>query len=287
MEHLTKSQLVLLMVFVSFVTSIAASIVTTAQLSRNAPASSPVIQTVNRVIEKVIPVPTPVPEDPAPSNDPTPQPSAEDLLVRAIERNAGSFAEVVLQGAESSAVVRGIAVGDATLLVPTTAMLASERYVRGTDGAFTLGVSTTTVGGFVVATVGERIKLRSDTSTSTPDKTPIKLAPVTLSSAALPRVGQAVIVVSGEDGGTADYGIVSSVVERTPEGGVATHRIKVSTPLTGNDVGKALVNPATGEVLGIVAQEGSSVWVVPARDIRAILAPSAAQGEGGSTVATN
>lgn len=289
MEHLTKSQLVLLAVFVSFVTSIAASIVTTAQLSRNAPvATSPVIQTVNRVIEKVIPVPTPVAEDPKPASDPTPQPSSEDLLVRAIERNAGSFTDVVLQGAEASAIVRGIAVGEQTLLVPASTLLTTERYVRGAEGAFALSVATTTASGFAVATVGERIKLRSDTSTSTPEKTPMKLAPIALSSGALPRVGQAVIVMSGEDGGTADYGIVSSVIERAHEGEAPTHRIKVSVPLAASDVGKTLVNPATGDVLGVVAQEGSNVWVVPAADIRALLAPpAAAQGEGEDTLAAS
>lgn len=287
MEHLTKSQLVLLVVFVCFVTSIATSIVTTAQLSRNAPASSPVIQTVNRVIEKVIPVPTPVPEEPAPRNDNTPAPSAEDLIVRAIERNAGSFAEVVLQGTEVSSVVRGVAVGGQTLLLPAGAAVQSERYVRGKEGAFALSVASTTANGLLVATVGERIKLRSDTSTTTPDKTPMTLSPVALSSAALPKVGQAIIVMSGEDGGTADYGIVSSVVERTGDDTPATHRIKVSVPLAGSDAGKTLVNPATGEVIGIVVQEGANVWVVPAGDIRTLLTPPAAEGEGSSTVAVN
>ena len=88
--------------------------------------------------------------------------------------------------------------------------------------------------GFSVATVGERIKLRSDTSTTTPDKKPLHLSPVTFSTGSLPKVGQAVILVSGEDGGSADYGIVSSLIERTEEE-VSVRRIKTSIPLGSGD----------------------------------------------------
>src|SRR3989339_293428 len=176
MEHLTKSQLVLLAVFVSFVTSISASIVTTAQLSRNAPTSSPIIQTVNRVIEKVIPVPTPVVTEASPPSDEPKAPNSEDLIIHAIERNAGSFTEMVLQGAESSSIVRGVAVSGDTLLVPAGAATVPDRYVRGGEGAYAVTLATTTMNGFSVATVGERIKLRSDTSTTTPDKKPLHLS---------------------------------------------------------------------------------------------------------------
>ncbi|OHA85318.1 MAG: hypothetical protein A2408_01130 [Candidatus Yonathbacteria bacterium RIFOXYC1_FULL_52_10] len=280
MEHLTKSQLVLLAVFVSFVTSISASIVTTAQLSRNAPTSSPIIQTVNRVIEKVIPVPTPVVTEASPPSDEPKAPNSEDLIIHAIERNAGSFTEMVLQGAESSSIVRGVAVSGDTLLVPAGAATVPDRYVRGGEGAYAVTLATTTMNGFSVATVGERIKLRSDTSTTTPDKKPLHLSPVTFSTGSLPKVGQAVILVSGEDGGSADYGIVSSLIERTEEE-VSVRRIKTSIPLGSGDLGKVLVHPATGEVIGIVAQEGGNIWVVPAGDLRTMLAPPSGSGAAG------
>jgi len=61
MDHLTKSQVIFLSVFLSFVTALGASVVTTAVLTERAGVTSPTIQTINRVIEKIIPMPTPVP----------------------------------------------------------------------------------------------------------------------------------------------------------------------------------------------------------------------------------
>ncbi|MEK7162496.1 MAG: hypothetical protein AAB730_01390, partial [Patescibacteria group bacterium] len=60
MEHLTKTQFILLVLLVSFVTSIVTGIVTVALVSQSSEDGGP-IQTIQRVIERSVGVPTPMP----------------------------------------------------------------------------------------------------------------------------------------------------------------------------------------------------------------------------------
>lgn len=277
MDHLTKSQVIFLSVFLSFVTALGASVVTTAVLTERAGVPSPTVQTINRVIERVIPMPTPAPV-PAPTqkDQEKPAPSSEDLIVSAINRNLGSLADVIVKDDVGSAILRGVAVGDKILLAPKAAATGNELYVRynGVSYLATTKVSTTTKDSpFVLVMVGDRVSLKGDvTATTTPvDTTPIHLSAVIFSGTAASKVGQAVIVLGGENGGTADYGIISAIVKIIKTEKDILERIKVSVPFSRNDAGKLVLSPA-GDVVGIVAEEGDDILAVPAQEIKQFLA---------------
>ncbi len=82
MEHLSKQQIVLLTLLVSFVTSIATGI-TTVSLMDQSPAS--VTQTINRVVEKTIEKVVPVPSPASPSKEVTVVVKEEDLVIKSVE----------------------------------------------------------------------------------------------------------------------------------------------------------------------------------------------------------
>ncbi|MHB8651567.1 MAG: hypothetical protein ACYC8S_00295 [Minisyncoccota bacterium] len=262
MEHLTKHQMALLAVFLSFVTAIATSIVTTALIERTVTQSSPIVQTVNRVIEKLIPVAVP----PAPAN--TQQqatPSAEDLVVQAVAKNIHSFVSGIARGDEGDTVFRGVIVGKRSVLAPASAADSTHSEIRiGTSTISLEGATSTRRGPFALFALPDKALLATSTQAAF-----ARLSPISLSTTVL-RVGQAVIMVGDEDGGTANYGIISARFS-AGEGAKSTERLLTSIPFSKNDAGKLLVSPATGQVIGVVAVEGGEVFGVPAEEIRSLL----------------
>lgn len=262
MEHLTKHQMALLAVFLSFVTAIATSIVTTALIERTATQSSPIVQTVNRVIEKLIPVAVPASPTPSPES---PSPSAEDLVVQAVAKNVNSFVSGVAKGSDGELVFRGVVVGKQTVLVPQSAADSTHSELRiGTSTISLEGATSTRRGPFALFTIPDSAFLATSTRVAFARLTPVSL------STTPPRVGQAVIMVGEEDGGTANYGIISSLFSRGEEA-KTTERLLASIPFSKADAGKLLVSPSTGQVIGVVAVENGEVFGVPANEIRILL----------------
>lgn len=273
MEDLTKSQVILLSVFLSFVTALAGSVVTTALLVKQLSPTSPIIQTVNRVIERVIPAPTPV-ENPTTQDVAMPeQPSAEDMIVKAVEGNLKSFADVNIKDSEGNmSILRGVALTQTTLAVPAAVQDSPSITVTYGGVAYAAKVSTATStkdAPFSIVIVGDPIKSADSSASSTPITLPIHLAPVTFTKSESLKIGQALIVLGGEHGGTADYGIVSALIEKKV-GDATLRRIKASIPFTVNDAGKLVISPAGG-VMGIIANEGGEVLAVPTDEIEAMM----------------
>lgn len=81
-EDLTKSQMLLLMILVSFITSIATGILTVSLLDQAPPV---VTQTINRIVERTVKTVAPsLPTAVVKTIIPTPAPSTEDLVVSAL-----------------------------------------------------------------------------------------------------------------------------------------------------------------------------------------------------------
>jgi len=95
MENLTKTQIVLLTLLVSFMTSLATGIVTVSLMSQ---APEPFIQTVHKVIEKITPIPS-LPEDKKPeqnqNNNAQIYNGQEEVLVKMVKDISPSVVSVV------------------------------------------------------------------------------------------------------------------------------------------------------------------------------------------------
>lgn len=91
MEELTKQQIVLVTLLVSFVTSIATGIVTVALMDQ---APQGVTQTINRVVERTIEKVTPVQNQAAVVTKETVVVKESDLIVSAVEKNSRSLVSI-------------------------------------------------------------------------------------------------------------------------------------------------------------------------------------------------
>ncbi len=210
MEYLNKSQIILLALFVSFVSSMATGIVVVTLMQQ---APEPVFQTITNVIEKTIEktiekiVPTIV-EKPGQIiviKD-------EDLMIAAIERNSKSVVAFSIAGEDGE--IRSAGVG---VIVSADGLVITDKSNIGG------GVLTTTVNGIKYALevisyekdallgLGKLIPF-SKVSTSTPAATFI---PVAFGNAGALKVGQTAIVISGRDGRTINTGFVSRLDTRT------------------------------------------------------------------------
>jgi len=135
-EELTKSQIVLLVLLVSFVTSIATGIVTVSLLAQAPPA---ITQTVNRVIERTVEtvVPSEGQQASVITKETTVVVKEDDLITQSIESSFGKIVRIHEGTSTSSPIIAlGAIIGNGTIitdlnLVSTehVAELGSESYI--------------------------------------------------------------------------------------------------------------------------------------------------------------
>lgn len=139
-EELTKSQIVLLVLLVSFVTSIATGIVTVSLLAQAPPA---ITQTVNRVIERTVETVVPAEGQQASviTKETTVVVKEDDLITKSVE---DSFARVarIYEGASTSTpiIALGAVIGSGTIITDLT-MVSNEHAVAVGDATFLFKVS--------------------------------------------------------------------------------------------------------------------------------------------------
>ncbi|MCR4311359.1 MAG: serine protease [Candidatus Taylorbacteria bacterium] len=265
MEELTKQQIVLVTLLVSFVTSIATGIVTVALMDQAPPG---VTQTINRVVERTIEKVTPVPTEQQASviTKETIVVKEDDLVVKAIEQNTKSVVSifsVVGEGDSQKSIFLGnglivnkdglIAI-DASLVVPSyddeglpIASTIVAQLSEGTNVPLASASNTALDTG---------LKFMKADNVATPKGatfTPAIFAPVTSF-----KLGQTVIALGG-DRLTVATGIISNLSQKKTSGEVVSTTTPAQTPLqivttdirgVGKSTGSILVN-LSGEVIGI------------------------------------
>lgn len=230
MEHLSKQQLILLALLVSFVTSLSTGIVTVSLMDQ-APAG--VTQTVSQVIERTIQAA--VPQDSSTAS----VAQAGDPTASAVSKVSASI--VQLESAHSSGVTGlGLVVSkDGVIIADKTSIAGLGEYVAILPGGARIPVSVVQM-----QASGDIVFLAPSSATSSPAFVPIAFA-------SAPKLGQTALALSGTSTPVLGQGIVT---EFMPAGANADAAdvAHISTTISGSHA--ALGSPlfaTDGSVLGI------------------------------------
>lgn len=266
MEHLTKAQIVLLTIFVSFVASMATGIVVVTLMQQSPePVTQTLTKVVERTIEKITANPTEKNSTPAPAN-------VEDLTVAAIERNIKST--VVFKAVSGSGEAHSAGIGT---------IVSADGLVVTDTGNFGEGALTTTVGGVQYAL--QVVSNEKGNSLGLGRLTPVgagvaagTFTPVVLGNPDLLKLGQTTIVLGGWDGKTVMSGLVNNLEMRTivdkdkkTETKVVDN-IGVSTRPGASSNGAPIIS-LSGEVVGFLSinESAGSQLGVPAREAKRLI----------------
>lgn len=279
-EHLTKAQIVLLTLFVSFVSSMATGIVVVTLMQQT---PEPVLQTITRVVEKTIEKATPtVVEKPGKQvivKD-------EDLMVAAIDHNIKGVISLRIAGVDGEARIAGVG----TIISPEGIVITDRKNFGG--GVLTANIDGVSYALQAVSTSKDSPlalgKLLSAAASTTPAKFPVAF----LGESDTLKVGQTAVVIGGRDGKTIATGVVTNLEMGSSvnkETSVTTKFLKffgLSQRLSGYSNGAPIIS-LSGSIIGFVsidevtdAQVG--VPVAEAKRILAIpfsLAPQAVEPE--------
>lgn len=265
MEHLTKAQIVLLTLFVSFVASMATGIVVVTLMGQ---APDPVNQTITNVVERTIEKITPTFVD---KPGETVIVKDEDLVVSAIEKNVNStvaFRATIGEG--------GILPAGVGTIVSLDGLVVTDRWNLG------LGTLTTTINGVqykldVISNsktnslgIGRLVPV-SATSTAT-------FNAVKLGNTSTLKLGQTTIVIGGRDAKTISTGLITgldlrTVVDKeTKEETKVLDNIAISTRFGATSNGAPIIN-LSGDVIGFLSIDESvgSQSGVPASEAKGLL----------------
>ncbi len=237
MEDLTKQQMVLLTLLVSFVTSIATGIITVALMNQ---VPQTMTQTINRVVERTIEkvVPTDTINTQTVVTKETIVVKEEDKIVESIGKNSDSIVRIFrtkVDGENSDVFVAiGVIVSDDGSVVTDNYLIYStSKYIGVLSDGTQLDLN------IVRSENSEKIAVLKF-ATTTSDKMPtFKKASL---SDSIPQLGQTVIFVGGELKSFVSTGIVSSVYTKDIKVIVPVEPTASSTATTTEKIEKALAS---------------------------------------------
>lgn len=229
LEQLTKHQIVLLTLLVSFVTSIATGIVTVSLVNQAPPE---VQRTINQIVERTVEVATTLPQEPAAAaiaTEKTVVVKEDDLAAESIAEAQKAVIRIVSRNAPDTLLARGVIVSpDGTAI--------SDRAAITLAGARNLDA---------ILYSGERVPLAIRAGTSSVAVldvavTPNGFAPATVADMSKVKLGQSVIRIGGSGADTVGVGVVAAL----PHNGIIEASVPSATP------GSILIT-LFGEVVGI------------------------------------
>lgn len=211
-EHLNKSQIILLTLLVSFVTSIATGIVTVSLMDQAPPV---IAQTVNRVIERTVETVTPSPQNASPAavstvitQQKTVVIKESELISEAVEKINPSVVRLYTLGDAPSFLGLGVVLDSSgTIVADSSSISDSDAIIARADGTR------------VRALVSNRDKVTGLTllraATSSEDKSLVWTAALVQTGQAV--LGQSVVSLSGKSISRIASGLVTAML--TSEGG--------------------------------------------------------------------
>jgi len=225
MEKLTKQQIVLITLLVSFVTSIATGIVTVALMDQ-APAG--VTQTINRVvertIEKVVTPPT-TGNSAAVVTRETVVVKEDDKIVESVDKNKTSVVRIYTDVANSGDVQQKTFIGLGTI-VSKEGLIVTGDVFADPYGKYQITLDNNKFFDVIVLSKKDSdqlyfLKVKQDL------KNPVTFTPVSFSDSNNLKLGQTVIAWGGQSQNSVSTGIISSLV-----GGLASSTTASSTAMT-------------------------------------------------------
>lgn len=200
-EDLTKSQLLLLMILVSFVTSIATGILTVSLLDQAPPT---VTQTINRIVERTVKTIAPVlPATVVKTIVSTPAPSTEDLVMSALASQSSRTVLIYNQSASTSTPARSVGV-----YIPSTNTVATILSGKSPSHIKIEFLTGTVIASTTLTKSGNTISLYhiNDTA-SIPKTSTFNLVPKQNL-----KIGETILAVRGD--GSAITGIISHITDK-------------------------------------------------------------------------
>lgn len=198
MEDLTKTQLVLLTLLVSFVTSIGTGIITTSLLAE-APAG--VTQTINRVVERTIEKVVPAPTNPLPPKEVTVVVKEEDAIINTIDKLTKSVVSIKVRSANGTENFYGLGT-----IVSKDGLVVSDGESFVIDGSYSATLHDGTVLSMELTSRNTGLAFFKIAQTSTQRE----FVAVPFSSTPL-KLGQSVIAVQGRDATSVAVGRVTAL----------------------------------------------------------------------------
>ncbi len=243
-ERLSKSQIILLALLVSFVTSIATGIVTVSLMEQAPPSIS---QSVNRIVERTVERVVPSGQSAATvvTREKTVVVKEADLISEAVARATPSVARVYMTGSDASSPFGLGVVLDSSGAIASDAGAFGEKadaIVELQDGTRVRAFVTSRDEGAGVAFL--------EPATTTIEGKPIDWKPATIGVGS-PSLGKTVIAIAGKSRVRIAQGIVTAIVPRNSPGLFASADI-VETNISSDYIlpGGLLVN-TDGEIIGM------------------------------------
>lgn len=203
MESLTKQQIVLLMIFISFVTSIATGIVTVSLIDQGTNTAPGVTQTINRIIERTVErvvTATSTPQIPVRE---TPVVTIEDLFAKATETSLRSIVHIRLSSGSATTTVGLATVISKNIIVTDKANIDSAgKYFIQTNGGQEIPATI-----IPVSNAGDIAYLHPDFATGTKNN----LIPATIAKPNLLKLGQTVLMFGSGESFNVYQGILQNI----------------------------------------------------------------------------
>lgn len=259
MEGLTKQQLILLALLVSFVTSIATGIVTVSLMDQ-APKS--VTQTINRIVERTVEKVVPA-ESSATTivSKETVVVKSDDMVISSIEKNSKNLLRIIKIKDQSGVTKEkiggiGFVVGKKGLIVSDIGVLSKEMDDFGSVIPETYEVVLTSGQRAQIFPVGVDngsnlvfFEVRNSDGKATLDGLPSYLK---LGDSDSLKLGQSVVVLGGKDNDSVSTGIIASLINNDSSTKIIGKWKLIKTDVKFADVlpGSPIVN-LSGEIIGI------------------------------------
>lgn len=244
-ERLSKSQIILLTLLVSFVTSIATGIVTVSLMEQAPPA---IAQSVNRIVERTVERVVPSGQSAATviTREKTVVVKESDLISEAIARVTPSVARLYSSASPDTPVLLGLGV-----VLDSSGAIATDTEALGENADAVVELSDgTRVRAFVTSRDKDSsIALLRSATTTIDGKAPLwKPAVLGVGS---PSLGQTVIALANKSRVRIAQGIITDIVPQTPSGLSLAADI-FETSISGDAVmpGGILAN-TDGEIIGM------------------------------------
>lgn len=228
MEQLSKSQIVLLTLLVSFVTSIATGIVTVSLMDQAPPV---IAQTVNRVIERTVETVAPNPKGQAASTVITQEKTVivkeSDLISQAVKRVSPSLVRIYSSDAESASFL-----GLGIVLDNTGTVITDSSAIEGGDVSLALPDGTRVRAFVTKRDIGNSLAFMQPATSTTMS---VAWIPVTVASDHV-VLGETVVALSGKSVARIAPGVIVAMPTTTViDTNISSDSILDGSPLINTD----------------------------------------------------